>query len=153
MKRLTCVAVLSLEGGYKDMSKFTIDVLELAAKQGRAVTSSTMFSLAIAESSLNKREYVKKSYDAAVVFAASMQPHLLDEWVRACYANESPLSRGHVEIFRHIYPDSYDTEGYAKAYAAGLHLGFVDPNKVATQRQILKNLVAEAHGILEKEKA
>lgn len=37
------------------MSQFTIDVLELAIKQGRAVTKSTMFSLAIAESSLNKR--------------------------------------------------------------------------------------------------
>lgn len=127
------------------MGQFTIDVLELAVKQGRVVTNSTMFSSAIAESSLNKREYVKKSYDAAVVFAASMQPHLLDEWVRACYANEKPLSRGHVEIFRHIYPDSYDTEG--------LHLGFAGPNKAATQRQILKNLVAETPVILEKEKA
>lgn len=134
------------------VSQFTIDVLELAVKQGRAVTNSTMFSLAIAESSWNKREYGKKSYDAAVVFAASMQPHLLDEWVRACYANEKPLSKGHVEIFRHSCPDSYDMEGYAKAYAAGLHLGFADPNKVVAQRQILENLVAETYEILEKEK-
>ena len=66
------------------MSQFTIDALELAVKQGRAVTKSTMLSLAIAESSLNKQRLDKKSYDAAVVFAASMQPHLLDEWVRAC---------------------------------------------------------------------
>lgn len=134
------------------MSQFTIDVLELAVKQGRAVTNSTMIRLAIAERSLNKRELDKKSYDAAVVFAALTQPHLLDEWVRACYANEKPLSKGHVEIFRHIYPDSYDTEGYAKAYSAGLRLGFADPTKVATQRQILDNLVAETYRILEKEK-
>lgn len=135
------------------MSQFTIDVLELAVKQGRAVTNSTMFSLAIAGSSLNKGEPDKKSYDAAVVFAASMQPHLLDEWVRACYANEKPLSKGHVEIFRHIYPDCYTTEGYAKAYAAGLGLGFTDPNKGAAQKQILENLVAETYELLEKEKA
>lgn len=135
------------------MSQFTIDVLELAVKQGRAVTNSTMFSLAIAESSLNKRGPDKKSYDAAVVFAASMQPRLLDEWVRACYANEKPLSKGHVEVFRHIYPDCYTTKGYAKAYATGLDLGFADQNKRATQKQILENLVEETYEILEKEKA
>lgn len=135
------------------MSHFTFDVLELAIKQGRAVTNSTMFSLAIAESSLNRRETDKKSYDAAVVFAASMQPHLLDEWVRACYANEKPLSKGHVEVFRHIYPDCYTTEGYAKAYVAGLDLGFADPNKRTAQKQILENLVSETYELLEKEKA
>ena len=134
------------------MSQFTIDVLELAIKQGRAVTNSTMFSLALAESSLNKREHGKKSYNAAVVFAASMHPHLLDEWVRACYANERPLSKGHVEIFRHIYSDCYTTEGYAKAYAAGLHLGFADPNKRAAQKQILENLASETYKLLEEEK-
>ena len=152
MKLLICVAVLSLEGGCKAMSQFTIDVLELAVKQGRAVTNSTMFSLAIAESSLNKREYDKKSYDAAVVFAASMQPHLLDEWVRACYANEKPLSKGLVESFRDIYPDCRTTEGYAKAYEAGLYFGSADPNKRVTQKQILVNLVTETYEILEKEK-
>ena len=135
------------------VSQFTIDVLELAVKQGRAVTNSTMFSLAIAESSLNKREPDKKSYDAAVVFAASIQPHLLDEWVRACYANEKPLSKDLVESFRHIYPDSYTTEGYAEAYASGLYFGSADPNKRVTQKQILENLVAETYEILEKEKA
>ena len=135
------------------MSKFTIDVLELAVKQGRAVTKSTMFSLAIAESSLNKRELDKKSYDAAVVFAASIQPHLLDEWVRACYANEKPLSKDLVESFRQICPDSYTTEGYVKAYVAGLYFGPADPNKRVTQQQILMNLVAETYEILEKEKA
>ena len=60
------------------MSQFTIDVLELAVKQGRAVTNSTMFCLAIAESALNKRAPDKKSDVAAVVFAASIQAHLLD---------------------------------------------------------------------------
>lgn len=135
------------------MSQFTIDVLELAVKQGRAVTNSTMFSLAIAERSLNKREHDKKRYDAAVVFAASMQPHLLDEWVRACYANEKPLSEDLVEGFRHIYPDSYTTEGYAEAYASGLYFGSADPNKRVTQKQVLMNLVAETYEILEKEKA
>lgn len=134
------------------VSQFTIDVLELAVKQGRAVTKSTMFSLAIAESSLNKRELDKKSYDAAVVFAASIQPHLLDEWVRACYANEKPLSEDLVEGFRHIYPDCYTTQGYAKAYEAGLYFGSADPNKRVTQKQILVNLVAETYEILEKEK-
>lgn len=135
------------------MSQFTIDVLELAVKQGRAVTNSTMFSLAIAESSLNKRELDKKSYEAAVVFAASIQPHLLDEWVRACYANEKPLSKDLVESFRHVYPDYYTTEGYAEAYEAGLCFGSADPNKRVTQKQILMNLVAETYEILEKEKA
>lgn len=135
------------------MSQFTIDVLELAVKQGRAVTNSTMFSLAIAESSLNKRELDKKSYDAAVVFAASIQPHLLDEWVRACYANEKPLSKNLVESFRHVYPDCYTTKGYAEAYASGLYFGSADPNKRVTQKQILVNLVAETYEILEKEKA
>lgn len=134
------------------MSQFTIDVLELAVKQGRAVTNSTMFSLAIAESSLNKRGLDKKSYDAAVVFAASIQPHLLDEWVRACYANEKPLSKDLVEGFRHIYPDCYTTQGYAKAYEAGLYFGSADPNKRVTQKQILVNLVTETYEILEKEK-
>lgn len=135
------------------MSQFTIDVLELAVKQGRAVTNSTMFSLAIAESSLNKRELDKKSYDAAVVFEASIQPHLLDEWVRACYANEKPLSEDLVERFRHVYPDCHTTEGCAKAYSAVLHFDSADPNKRATQKQILVNLVTETYEILEKEKA
>lgn len=134
------------------MSRFTIDVLELAVKQGRAVTNSTMFSLAIAESSLNKRGPDKKSYDAAVVFAASMQPHLLDEWVRTCYANEKPLSEDLVESFRHIYPDCRTTDGYAKAYEAGLYFGSAEPNKRVTQKQILVNLVTETYEILEKEK-
>jgi len=135
------------------VSQFTIDVLELAVKQRRAVTSSTMFSLAIAESSLNKRGLDKKSYDAAVVFAASMQPHLLDEWVRACYANEKPLSKDLVEIFHNIDPDGRTTESCGKAYAAGLYFGSADPNKRATQKQILVNLVTETYEILEKEKA
>lgn len=135
------------------VSQFTIDVLELAVKQGRAVTNSTMFSLAIAESSFNKRGLDKKSYEAAVVFAASMQPLLLDEWVRACYANEKPLSKDLVESFRHVYPDCYTTEGCAKAYAAGLYFGSADPNKRVTQKQILVNLVTETYEILEKEKA
>lgn len=135
------------------MSQFTIDVIELAIKQGRAVTNSTMFSLAIAESSLNKHEHDKKSYDAAVVFAASMQPHLLDEWVRVCYANEKPLSKGHVEIFRRIYPDCYTTESYAKAYVKCLGHGFADPAKRVTQQRILENLVSETYKLLEKEKA
>jgi len=135
------------------VSQFTIDVLELAVKQGRAVTNSTMFSLAIAEGSLNKREYDKKSYDAAVVFAVSMQPHLLDEWVRACYANEKPMSKDLVESFRRLYPDCYTTQGYAEAYAAGLYFGSADPNKRAIQKQILENLLAETYEILEKEKA
>lgn len=134
------------------MSQFTIDVLELAVKQGRAVTNSTMFSLAIAENSLNKREYDKKSYDAAVVFAASMQPPLLDEWVRACYANEKPLSEDLVEGFRHTYPDCCTTQGYAKAYEAGLYFGSADPNKRVIQKQVLVNLVTETYELLEKEK-
>ena len=139
--------------GGAPVSQFTIDVIELATKQGRAVPNSSMFNLAVAESSLNRREHDKKSYDAAVVFAASMQPHLLDEWVRACYAKEMPLSKGHVEIFRRIYPDCYTTEGYAKAYVKGLNLGFVDPAKQATQKRILENLVSETYELLEKEKA
>lgn len=135
------------------MSQFTIDVLELAVKQGRAVTNSTVFSLAVAESSLNRRDLDKKSYDAAVVFAASIQPHLLDEWGRACYANEKPLSKDLVESFRHVYPDCYTTKGYAEAYASGLYFGSADPNKRVTQKQILVNLVAETYEIREKEKA
>lgn len=135
------------------MSQFTIDVLELAVKQGRAVTNSTMFSLAIAESSLNKRELDKESYDAAVVFEASKHPHLLDEWVRVCYANESSLEKDLVEVCRRIYPESYSTKAFAKAYKVALSFGFSDREKRATQKQILENLVSETYELLEKEKA
>ena len=84
------------------MSQFTIDVMKLAIEQGRVVTPSTTFNLAIAESSLNKREHDKESCDAAVVFEASKHPQLLDEWVRECYANENSLEKDLVEVCRRI---------------------------------------------------
>lgn len=135
------------------MSQFTIDVLELAVKQGRAVTNSTMFSLAIAESSLNRRELDKKSYDAAVVFAASMQPHLLDEWVRACYANEKPLSSELVRACIEARPKGSTTEACEKIYKNFLLLSAGIGEDSWTWYQILENLVAETYEILEKEKA
>lgn len=135
------------------MSQFTIDVLELAVKQGRAVTNSTMFSLAIAESSLNKRGPDKKSYDAAVVFAASMQPHLLDEWVRACYANEKPLSLEVMTACRRSSPSRSSTRAYEDTYKAVLRWGLTDNRSFQIQQLILENLVAETYEILEKEKA
>lgn len=133
------------------MSQFTIDVIELAIEQGRVVTPSTTFNLAIAESSLNTRWLDKKSYDAAVVFEASKHPHLLDEWVRACYANETSLEKDLVEVCRRIYPESYSTKAFAKAYKVALSFGFSDREKRATQKQILENLVAETYEIIEKE--
>ena len=136
------------------MSQFTIDVLELAVKQGRAVTNSTMFSLAIAESSLNKREYDKKSYDAAVVFAASMQPHLLDEWVRACYANEKPLSLPLVMACRRRILPRRTTVDFGASYKDLLLMQSTEDLKsLQAQELILENLVAETYEILEKEKA
>lgn len=134
------------------MSQFTIDVLELAVKQGRAVTNSTMLSLAIAKSSLNKREYDKKSYDAAVVFAASMQPPLLDEWVRACYANRAALSNDFVEFLHRAYPERRPTSAYSSVYGAALSLQVGFSKHRAAQRQILDNLIDETYEILEKEK-
>lgn len=135
------------------VSQFTIDVLELAIKQGRAVTNSSMFSLAIAESFLNKPEYDKKSYDATVVLAASMLPLLLDEWVRECYANENSLEKDLVEVCRRIYPESYSTDAFAKAYKVALSFGFSDREKRAIQKQTLESLVSETYKLLEKEKA
>lgn len=136
------------------MSKFTIDVLELAVKQGRAVTNSTMFSLAIAESSLNKRGPDKKSYDAAVVFAASMQPHLLDEWVRACYANEKPLSLPLVMACRRRILPRHSTVDFEASYKDLLLMQSTEDLKsLQAQELILENLVAETYEILEKEKA
>lgn len=139
--------------GWLPVSQFTIDVIELAIDQGRVVTPSTTFNLAIAESSLNKREHDKESYDAAVVLEASKHPHLLDEWVRACYANENSLGKDLVEICRRIYPESYSTNAFAKAYKVALSFGFSDREKRATQKQILENLVSETYELLEKEKA
>lgn len=134
------------------MSQFTIDVIELAIEQGRAVTNSTMFSLTIAESSLNKQGHDKKSYEAAVVFAASMQPHLLDEWVRVCYANGQPLSPELVTACRRRILPMPMTADYGEAYL-GVLLHSLDPLKVIqTQGLILENLVAETYAILEKEK-
>lgn len=136
------------------MSQFTIDVLELAVKQGRAVTNSTMFSLAIAESSLNKREYDKKSYDAAVVFAASMQPHLLDEWVRACYANDKPLSLPLVMACRRRILPRHTTADFGASYKDLLLMQSTgDLKSLQDQELILENLVVETYEILEKEKA
>ena len=136
------------------MSQFTIDVLELAVKQGRAVTNSTMFSLAIAESSLNKREYDKKSYDAAVVFAASMQPHLLDEWVRACYANDKPLSLRLVMACRRRILPRHTTADFGASYKDLLLMQSTgDLKSLQDQELILENLVVETYEILEKEKA
>ena len=135
------------------VSQFTIDVIELAIKQGRAVTNSTMFSLAIAESSLNKRERCRKSYDAAVVFAASMQPHLLDEWVRGCYANKNPLSHALIQACRRRVLSQNSTAEYGEAYL-GVLLHSFDPLKVIQiQEIILENLVATTYELLEKEKA
>ena len=135
------------------VSQFTIDVIELAIKQGRAVTNSTMFNLAIAENSLNKLEHTKESYEAAVVFAASMQPHLLDEWVRVCYANEQPLSLALVQACRRRRLPISTTDGYRKAHL-GVLLCSPDPPKVIQiQELIMENLVAETYEILEKEKA
>ena len=135
------------------VSQFTIDVLELAVKQGRAVTNSTVFSLAIAESSLNKQEHDKESYDAAVVFAASMQPHLLDEWVRACYANKQPLSPELVTVCRRRILPRLTTADYGEAYIDVL---LHSPNSlkvIQIQELILENLVSETYELLEKEKA
>lgn len=136
------------------MSQFTIDVLELAVKQGRAVTNSTVFSLAIAESSLNKRGLDKKSYEAAVVFAASMQPHLLDEWVRACYANEKPLSQRLVMACRRRILPRHTTVDFGASYKDLLLMQSAEDLKSQqAQERILGNLVDETYEILEKEKA
>nr|DAU00238.1 MAG TPA: hypothetical protein [Caudoviricetes sp.] len=136
------------------VSQFTIDVLELAVKQGRAVTNSTMFSLAIAESSLNKWGPGKKSYDAAVVFAASMQPHLLDEWVRACYANEKPLSQPLVMACRRRILPRHTTADFGSSYKDLLLMQSpADHETLQIQERVLENLVAETYEILEKEKA
>lgn len=135
------------------MSQFTIDVIELAIEQGRVVTPSTAFNLAIAESSINKRVLNKESYDAAAMFEASKHPHLLDEWVRVCYANENSLEKDLVEVCRRIYPESYSTKAFAKAYKVALSFGFSDREKRATQKQTLENLVTETYELLEKEKA
>ena len=136
------------------VSQFTIDVIELAIKQGRAVTNSTMFSLAIAESSLNKRGHDKKSYEAAVVFAASMQPHLLDEWVRACYANEKPLSLSLVHACRLRLQRRHTPAALEASYKDLLLMqSTVDLECLQTQELILENLVAETYELLEKEKA
>lgn len=135
------------------VSQFTIDVLELAIKQGRAVTKSTMFSLAIAESSLNKRGHDKKSYDAGV-FAASMQPHLLDERVRTCYANEEPLSHELVAACRRRIAPRHTTADFESSYKDLLLMqSSADPKCLQTQEIILENLVAETYELLEKEKA
>ena len=135
------------------MSQFTIDVLELAVKQGRAVTNSTMFSLAIAESSLNRKGLGKKSYDAAVLFAASIQPHLLDEWVRACYSNEKPLNGSVFEVSHMIEPESTETKAEAVALKEALQIGGGAVEDLQAQLAILEHLVAETYEILEKEKA
>ena len=135
------------------MSQFTIDVIELAIKQGRAVTNSTMFSLAIAERSLNQQGHGKKSYDAAVLFAASMQPHLLDEWVRACYANERPLSLPLVMICRRRILPRHTTADFGASYKDLLMQSTEDPKSLQAQELILENLVTETYELLEKEKA
>lgn len=136
------------------VSQFTLDVLELAVKQGRAVTNSTTFSLAVAESSLNKRELDEKSYEAAVVFAASMQPHLLDEWVRVCYANEKPLSLPLVMACRRRILPRHTTADFEASYKDLLLMQSTgDLQSIQAQELILENLVAETYEILEKEKA
>lgn len=136
------------------MSQFTIDVIDLAIKQGRAVTNSTMFSLAIAEKLLNKRELDKKSYDAAVEFAASMQPPLLDEWVRVCYANERPLSQALVQACRRRITPRHTTADFEASYKDLLLMQSTgDLKGLSTQELILENLVAETYELLKKEKA